>query len=73
MNTENIRKAMGQNILHLRREYGLSRRALAKLTRIPEGRLRRVENGDLSAKLYDFHLKRLGAVFGVTIDALTEG
>lgn len=73
MNPEEFRKQIGQYILHLRREYGISRKALAKLIRIPVDRLRRVEEGDVKAKLYDFHLKRLGAVFGVAVDELYDG
>ena len=72
MNPEEIRKCVGQNILHLRKEYGLSRKALAKLIYIPEGRLRRVENGDPGAKLYDFHLKRIADVFDVSIELLYQ-
>ncbi len=72
MNIEEIKKRMGENILRLRKEYGISRKALAKLVHIPEGRLRRVEKGEPDAKLYDFHLKRLGEVFGIRVDTLFE-
>jgi len=72
MNLEEIRKQIGQNILHLRKECGISRKARAKLVHIPEGRLRRVENGDVGVKLYDFHLKRLGEVFDICVDDLFE-
>jgi len=72
MNPEEIRKTVGQKILYLRKEYGISRKALARLICMPERRLGRVENGDANAKLYDFHLKRLGEVFDVRVDVLFE-
>ena len=72
MTPEEIRKIIGQNIRNLRREYGLSRKSLAKLINVPVERLRRVEEGDANAKLFDFHLKRLARVFGVTVDCLYE-
>ena len=67
---QEIRKTIANNILQLRKEYGISRKALAKLVHIPEGRLRRLEKGDTDAKLYDFHIKRLGEVFGIPVDML---
>jgi len=72
MHIEKIKIRLGDNIQCLRKEYGISRKALAKLIQIPEQMLRRVENGDVKAKLYDFHLKRLGEVFNVRVDALFE-
>jgi len=72
MNTEEIKKILGENIYHLRKEYGISRKALARLIQISEQRLRRVENGDVKARFYDFHLKRLGQVFDVHVDELFE-
>ena len=72
MTPEEIRKIIGQNIVSLRREYGISRKALAKLINVPVNRLKRVEEGDVHAKLYDFHIKRLSRVFGITADAIFE-
>jgi len=39
---------------------------------VPVNRLKRVEEGDVHAKLYDFHLKRLSRVFGIPADAIFE-
>ena len=72
MNPEEIRKRIGKNILYLRTHYGISRTSLAKLIHISVRRLRRIEDGDPSAKLYDFHLKRIARVFDVTIESLFE-
>ena len=72
MNPETLRKTIGQNIIHLRTDYGLSRASLAKLIGIPVHRLRRVEDGDPRATLYDFHLKRIARVFDVPIESLFE-
>ena len=70
MTTQEIRARIGTNILYLQGQYGLSRRSLAKLIKIPESRLRRIEAGDPSAKLYDFHLKRLARIFDISVDLL---
>lgn len=61
------------NIRALRANYGISRKALAKLIRIPVGRLRRVENSDLTARLYDYHLLRIARVFDISIETLVYG
>ena len=70
MNKEELRRTIGRNIVALRKEYGISRASLAKLIRIPVGRLRRVEQGDINAALYDFHVKRIARVFDVSADSL---
>lgn len=72
MNPKDIKKRLGQNILRLRKDYGLSRKALARLSHISTDRLRQVEHGDSSAKLYDYHLKRLGEIFYICVDELFE-
>ena len=72
MTPEEIRRTIGQNIVRLRREYGLSRKSLAKLAGIPLSRLRRVEQEDAHARLYDFHLKRLSEVFHISVENLYE-
>ena len=73
MTSEEMRRIIGHNIQSLRREYGLSRKSLAKLINIPVNRLRRVEEGDAKAKLYDFHLCRLARVFDIAVDCLCDG
>lgn len=70
MTPKEIRETIGQNILQLRKNYGISRKALARLIHIPENRLRRIETGDLNAKLYDFHLKRIARIFDISVDLL---
>ena len=70
MNAEETRRRVGANILTLRKCYGLSRKSLALLIKMPVNRLRRIETGDLSAKLYDFHLSRIARVFGIPVDEL---
>ena len=72
MNEEELCRRIGDNIVFLRKHYGLSRKSLAKLINIPVGRLRRVEEGDCDIRLYDFHLKRLARVFDVTVDSLVD-
>lgn len=72
MNSENMRILLGENIRALRVHYAISRKSLAKLVKVPVHRLRCVENGDLKAKLYDFHLRRLARILDVTVDALFE-
>ena len=73
MSPEEIRRMIGRNIMNLRSEYGISRKSLAKLIKIPVNQLRRVESGDVNAKLFDVHLKRIGMVFGITVDQLYDG
>ena len=72
MNVEEIHRQIGENIRLLRTYYGMSRKTPAMLIKMPVNRLRRVEAGDPTAKIYDFHLHRVARVFDVTIDALTE-
>ena len=72
MTPEEIRSIIAQNIVRLRNEYGLSRKSLAKLAGIPVSRLRRVEQGDVRVRLYDFHLKRLSEVFNIRVENLYE-
>lgn len=72
MDPEEFCTRIGRNILYLRSYYGMSRKTLAKLIKIPVGRLRRVESGDTFARMYDFHLRRIARVFDITIDALLE-
>ena len=73
MTKKEMRKIIGENIRNLRMEYGLSRKSLAKLIGIPVNRLRRVEEGDPDAKLFDFHLRRLARVFDIPVDDIYEG
>ena len=61
------------NIRALRATYGISRKALAKLVCIPVGRLRRIENSDLTARLYDYHLLRISRVFDISVETLVNG
>ena len=72
MNTQKIRIVIGKNILELRNNYGISRASLARLIKMPISRLRRIEMGDTSAKMYDFHMKRIANIFGVTIENLVK-
>ena len=72
MNKEEIRRRIGCNIVTLRQYYGISRRSLAMLIKMPENRLCRIEAGDSQAKLYDFHVKRIARVFGITVDELFD-
>ena len=61
-----------RNILYLRKKYSVSRRALARLTGISEYTLQRYENGAFPQIYTDCQLKRLCAVFGLPLDALTQ-
>ena len=72
MEKNHARCVLGNNILRLRKHYTLSRSSLARLIRIPVGRLRRIEQGDPKAKLYDFHLYRLAKVFDVPMESLLK-
>jgi len=66
------REILSKNIRYLRSYYGVSRKALAKLIKMPAGRLRRVEEGDNCVEVYDFHLKRIAWVLGVCMDELLQ-
>lgn len=70
MDTQEIRSIIGQNIILLRRHYGMSRTTLARLIGIPVNRLRRVEAAEPGAKLYDFHVARIARVFNIRVEEL---
>ena len=72
MNVEEYRMRLGKNILSLRKHYGISRKSLAMLIKMPVTRLRRIEMGDPLAKMYDFHVKRVARVFGISTDELLD-
>ena len=73
MNKDELRTRVGPNTLALRRRYGLSRKSLARLTGMPESRLRRVEAGDPAAKVYDYELLRLCRIFDISLEELLDG